>query len=221
MRKQKSSYIEDFSQRKAISLSFFRACARDNVECCLHPCFPLQEMWTHGVKGADEKTCPGEQPVYFMRDLRKWVSFWLKESWEKVIAFYKFTGRVNTREELFKLKGNVGVRTKEYELAKNNFKMEIKGRFVTTRTLKLSTNLSVWLGEIITCFKMVFNIFIKRATQYRGGNSVTQKTYFVPYCYTLGVSVWKNRGVFGFIFLFWFGFLLLLLLSWPIKHWLK
>lgn len=43
-----------------------------------------------------------------------------------MIAFYKFTGWVNTREELFKLKGNVGIRTKEYELAMNNFKMEIK-----------------------------------------------------------------------------------------------
>lgn len=67
-----------------------------------------------------------------------------------MIAFYKFTGRVNTREELFKLKGNVGIRTKEYELAMNNFKMEIKGRFATTRTLKFSTDLSVWLGAIIT-----------------------------------------------------------------------
>lgn len=86
-----------------------------------------------------------------------------------MIAFYKFTGRVNTREELFKLKGTVGIRTKGYELAMNNFKMEIKGRFVTTRTLKFSSNLPVWLGEIMSCFKMMFNTFMKRSMQCGGG----------------------------------------------------
>lgn len=102
-----------------------------------------------------------------------------------MIAFYKFTGRVNTREELFKPKGNVGMRTKGYALVMNNFKMEIKGRFVTMRTLKFSTNLPVWLGEIITCFKMVFNAFMKRAVQYGGGNShLSQETSFVPHFYT-------------------------------------
>lgn len=115
-----------------------------------------------------------------------------------MIAFYKFTGWVNTREELFKLKGNVGIRTKEHELAMNNFKMEIKKGFVTTRTLKFPTNLSVRPGEILTFFKMVFNPFMKRAMQYGGGNSVTQETPFVPHFYILGVSVWKIRALFLF-----------------------
>lgn len=126
-----------------------------------------------------------------------------------MIAFYKFTGWVNTREELFKLKGNVGIRTKEYELAMNNFKMEIKNGFVTTRTLKFSTNLSVRFGEIITCFKIVFNLFMKRAMQYGGGNSVAQETPFVPHFYILGVSVWKRRALFFFF------------LARPVKYWLK
>lgn len=65
-----------------------------------------------------------------------------------MIAFYKFMGRVSRRQELFKLKGNVGMRTNGYELSMNKFKMEIRGRFVITRTLKFSNNLPIWLGEI-------------------------------------------------------------------------
>lgn len=129
VRKQKSSYIEDFSQERQYHCHSLGHLAGIMWNAACIPASPIQEMWTHGVKEADEKTCPGEQPVYFMRDLRKWGLFWWKESWEKVIAFYKFTGRANTREELFKLKGNVGIRTKEYELATDNFKMKIKGRF--------------------------------------------------------------------------------------------
>lgn len=45
-----------------------------------------------------------------------------------MIAFCKFLGRANTREELFKLKGNVGTSTNGYELAMNKFKTEIKKR---------------------------------------------------------------------------------------------
>lgn len=175
MRKQKLSYMEDFQQRNTISLSFFRASARDNVDCCLHPCFPHSRnvnSW-----------CQRSKTIFFERFDK--VGFILAERKLKVIAFYKFTARVNTREELFKLKGNVGVRTKECKLPMNNFKMEIKGRFVTTRTLKFSTDLSVWLGVIIICFKMVFNVFMKRAMQYGGGNSVTQETSIVPHFYTL------------------------------------
>lgn len=89
---------------------------------------------------------------------------------ENVIAFYKFMGRVNTREELFKLKGNVGTRTNGYELAMN--KMEIRGRFVTKRTLKFSNNLSIWLGKILTYFEIAFNKFMKRDMQYGEGTSV-------------------------------------------------
>lgn len=100
-----------------------------------------------------------------------------------VIAFYKFMVRVNTREELFKLKGNVGTRTNEYELAMNKFKMEIRGRFITSRTLKFSINLLVGLGEIPTRFKMVFDIFMKRAMQYGKGTSVTQEIPYVSHFY--------------------------------------
>lgn len=89
-------------------------------------------------------------------------------------------GRVNTREELFKLKGNVGMRTNGNELAVNKFKMEIRRRFITTRTLKFSNNLPIWLGEILTCFEMVFDTFMKRAVQYGAGTSVTQETSYVP-----------------------------------------
>jgi len=60
---------------------------------------------------------------------------------ENVIAFYKFMGKVNTKEELFKVKDDVGTRANGCELAMNKFKMEIKGRFVTTRTQKFSNNL--------------------------------------------------------------------------------
>lgn len=98
-----------------------------------------------------------------------------------MIAFYKFMERVNTREELFKLKGNVGTRTNGNELAMNKFKMEIRRRFISIRTLKFSNHLPIWLGEILTCFKMVFDTFVKRAMQYGGGISVTQEISYVPH----------------------------------------
>lgn len=92
-------------------------------------------------------------------------------------------GRVNTREELFKLKDNVGTRTNGNEQAVNKFKMEIRRRFVTTRTLKFSNSLPIWLGEILTCFKMVFDTFMKIAMQYGGGTSVIQEISHVPHFY--------------------------------------
>lgn len=69
-------------------------------------------------------------------------------------------GRANTREELFKLKGNVGTRTNEYELSMNKFKMEIRKRFISMRKLKFWNKLPIWLGETLTHFKVAFDTFI-------------------------------------------------------------
>lgn len=123
-----------------------------------------------------------------------------------MIAFYKFMGRVNRREELFKPKGNVGTRTNANELAANIFRMEIRSRFISMGALKVSDKLLTCLGEILTCFKVVFDTFMKRAGQYVGATSVSWEITCPTFLCPQGPATAKRRISF------------FQLVPWPLKY---